>query len=122
MTLLNVVLLAIRPSSLFSESTSDCRSAFALVSRTPLLPDWTVRSRMRWRMDCVSVSAPSAVWTTDVPSWALRTATVRPPICDFRPSLMARPAASSAARLMRKPDDSFSSELPTALLDDMTLR
>ena len=66
---------------------------------------WTARSRMRWRMDCVSVSAPSAVWTTEMPSWVLRAATVRPPICDLRPSEMARPAASSAARLIRRPEE-----------------
>ena len=39
---------------------------------------------------------------------ALRWAWVLPRISERRPSLMARPAASSAARLMRKPDDSFS--------------
>src|SRR4051794_6626176 len=66
---------------------------------------------MRWRMLCVSVSAPSAVCTTEMPSWVLRTATFRPPICERRPSEMARPAASSAARLMRKPEESFSSDL-----------
>src|SRR3712207_6331801 len=47
-----------------------------------------------------------------MPSWALRTATRRPPTWERRPSEMARPAASSAARLMRKPLESFSSDLP----------
>ena len=56
-------------------------------------------------------NAPSAVCTTEMPSCALRTATFRPPICERRPSLIDRPAASSAARLIRKPDDSFSSDL-----------
>ena len=46
-----------------------------------------------------------------MPSWALRTATLRPPTCERRPSEIARPAASSAARLIRKPLDSFSSDL-----------
>src|SRR6478609_7273251 len=46
-----------------------------------------------------------------MPSWALRAATFRPLTCERRPSEIARPAASSAARLMRKPDDSFSSDL-----------
>src|SRR5215213_9713355 len=46
-----------------------------------------------------------------MPSWVLRTATFRPPICERRPSEMASPAASSAARLMRKPEDSFSRDL-----------
>src|SRR5215212_10402660 len=62
-------------------------------------------------MLCVSVSAPSAVCTTEMPSWVLRTATFRPPIWERRPSEMARPAASSAARLMRKPEESFSRDL-----------
>src|SRR5659263_146799 len=108
--LLKVVLSAIRESSDLSavasvlialrESTSF--ESFAL---------WTARSRIRWRIACDSVSAPSAVCTTEMPSWALRTATLRPPTCERRPSEIARPAASSAARLMRKPDDSFSSDL-----------
>ena len=46
----------------------------------------------------------------ETPSWALRTAIFRPPTCARRPSEIARPAASSAARLMRKPLDSFSSD------------
>ena len=66
---------------------------------------------MRCRIECISVSAPSAVCTTLTPSWALRTATLRPPTCERRPSEIARPAASSAARLIRKPLDSFSSDL-----------
>ena len=66
---------------------------------------------MRCRMEWTSVSAPSAVCATEMPSWALRTATLRPPTCERRPSEIARPAASSAARLMRKPLDSFSSDL-----------
>src|SRR5512132_2391839 len=77
----------------------------------PELLAWTDRSRMRCRMLCVSVSAPAAVCTTEMPSWVLRTATVSPPICERRPSEIASPAASSAARLMRKPEESFSSDL-----------
>src|SRR4051812_14846376 len=76
----------------------------------PELLACTDRSRMRCRIECVSVSAPSDVCTTEMPSCVLRTATFRPPICERRPSEMARPAASSAARLMRKPEDSFSSD------------
>src|SRR6476620_2768780 len=70
---------------------------------------------MRWRMEVLSDSAPSAVCTTLVPSWVLRTAWVSPPICERRPSEIASPAASSAARLMRKPDDRRSSDLLIAL-------
>ena len=32
----------------------------------------TVSSRMRWRIECVSLSAPSAVWIIEIPSCALR--------------------------------------------------
>src|SRR3954466_15799417 len=108
---LNVVVLAIRSSSDFSWVTSDWMFAWALALIPPELFACTDRSRMRWRMLCVSVSAPSAVCTTEMPSWVLRTATFRPPIWERRPSEMARPAASSAARLMRKPEESFSSDL-----------
>ena len=72
---------------------------------------WTPRSRMRCRMLWTSVRAPSAVCTTEMPSWALRAATLSPPTCERRPSEIARPAASSAARLIRKPEESFSSDL-----------
>src|SRR3954451_23519872 len=84
---------------------------FASSFSEPELLAWTERSRMRCRIEVVSDSAPSAVCTTLVPSWVLRTAWVRPPICERRPSEMARPAASSAALLMRKPEDSRSSDL-----------
>ncbi|MNW20103.1 hypothetical protein D3C71_2203440 [compost metagenome] len=40
-----------------------------------------------------------------MPSLALRMATSRPRICVVKRSLMARPAASSFALLMRSPDD-----------------
>src|SRR3954453_22473642 len=43
-----------------------------------------------------------------MPSWALRLAWAVPRIWARMPSEIARPAASSAARLMRRPDDSFS--------------
>ena len=84
----------------------------AVVLLPPELAFWTARSRMRWRMEVTSLRAPSAVWATEMPSWALRVATLRPPIWLRSDSLLTRPAASSAARLIRKPDDSFSSDLP----------
>ena len=107
---MKVVLSAMRSSS--EESAVDSawmasREAWSLES----LADCTARSRMRWRIEWVSVSPPSAVCTTLTPSWVLRTATLRPPICERRPSEIARPAASSAARLMRKPLESFSRDL-----------
>src|ERR1700709_1732301 len=70
---------------------------------------------MRCRIEVLSDSAPSAVCTTLVPSWVLRTAWVSPPICERRPSEIARPAASSAARLIRSADESRSSDLLIAL-------
>ena len=61
--------------------------------------------------DGISVVQTAEGALTETPSWVLRTATLRPPICERRPSEMARPAASSAARLMRKPLESFSRDL-----------
>ncbi len=43
-----------------------------------------------------------------MPSWALRTAWFRPRTCPRSFSEIVRPAASSAARLIRSPLDSFS--------------
>src|SRR5688500_1618053 len=64
-------------------------------------------SRIRPRMPCTSPKEPSAVWAMLMPSAALRSATEYERICDFMPSLIARPAASSAAELTRKPLDSL---------------
>src|SRR5690606_39844559 len=50
-------------------------------------------------------SAPSAVCSIDTPSLALRTACDVPRIWEVIRSLMARPAASSFALLMRNPED-----------------
>ena len=36
--------------------------------------NWTDRSRTRCSIECTSFSAPSAVWTSEMPSWALRCA------------------------------------------------
>src|SRR5690606_31863725 len=65
-------------------------------------------------MAWTSFSAPSAVWIRLMPSWALRWACCRPRIWPRIFSEMARPAASSAARLIRRPDDSRSTDLPKA--------
>ena len=77
----------------------------------PLFAFWTDRSRTRCRIEVTSLSVPSAVCATEMPSWALRVATLRPPTWLRSASLLTRPAASSAARLMRRPLDSFSSDL-----------
>ncbi len=105
------VVSAIRVSSEERASISSWMFCLALAFRLPSLAACTDRSRIRCRMEWLSVSAPSAVWTTEMPSWVLRTATLRPPTCERRPSEMARPAASSALRLMRKPLESFSRDL-----------
>ncbi len=49
--------------------------------------------------------APSAVCASEMPSLALRAAMFRPRIWLVKRSEMARPAASSLALLMRRPDD-----------------
>jgi len=48
---------------------------------------------------------PSAVCASEIPSFALRTAWLRPRICEVMRVAMALPAASSAAELMRLPVD-----------------
>ena len=53
-----------------------------------------------------SVSAPSAVWTSETPSIALRMPCVMPRICAVMELLIASPAASSLAELIRWPEDS----------------
>jgi hypothetical protein len=50
-------------------------------------------------------SAPSAVCASEMPSFALRAAVLRPLICAVKRCEIARPAASSFALLMRRPDD-----------------
>ena len=44
------------------------------------LSNCTFRSRTRCSIECTSLSAPSAVWTSEMPSCALRCAWARPPI------------------------------------------
>jgi len=61
----------------------------------------TVSSRVRWMMLEISESAPSAVWTSETPSLALRTAWFVPVTFERSFSAIARPAASSAARVIR---------------------
>ena len=113
---LNLVSLAMSSMA----ETSSSSSAWAAATEAPVSPPlapvleaWTARSRARCSMEWTSVRAPSAVCITLMPSWALRVATLRPPTCERRFSLMTRPAASSPARLMRKPEESFSRDLPS---------
>ena len=62
---------------------------------------WVASSRRRMRIVLSSPRAPSAVCAMLMASPALRSATVRERTCDFSDSLMASPAASSFAVLMR---------------------
>ena len=101
--LLKVVEVAMRSSSLSSWPTSACseaRSEAELVA----LAACTASSRTRCRMLVDSCMAPSAVWARLMPSLALRAAWLRPRICEVIRSEMARPAASSLAELMRRPE------------------
>ena len=101
---LKLVWRATRSISLTSWSTSACR-ALRSESELVALADCTDSSRMRCRLLPISTMAPSAVWASEMPSLALRTATSRPRIWVLKRSEMARPAASSLALLMRRPED-----------------
>ena len=107
----NRVRVPIASSSSSSSSTSACSATPSLVA---VLAAETARSRIRCRIECTSLSAPSAVCTSEIPSCALRIATREPFTSLRRASDFTSPAASSAARLIRNPDDSFSRLLPSS--------
>jgi len=110
--------LATRSISLTSWVTSACRALRSLAELVAL-EACTPSSRMRCRLLPTSFSEPSATWASEMPSLALRMATSRPRIWVVKRSLMARPAASSFALLMRRPDERrwmvVASELPLVL-------
>src|SRR2546423_8033728 len=110
-----LVLLAMRSISDRAEVTSASAAARDSVSCVPLA-DCTARSRTRCKSDVVSFRAPSAVCSMLMPSCAFCMATLKPPTWERSFSLIDRPAASSAARLMRKPEESFSRLLDMVLL------
>lgn len=58
---------------------------------------------MRESILLISFVAPSAVWRSEIASFAFRTAMLRPPTDEDMRSATARPAASSFAELMREP-------------------
>ena len=97
---LNSVLVVMSLISVASALTSDSMAALSSVLRVPE-SYWTRRSRTRCSIECTSLRAPSAVCTSEIASLALRCAWARPPIWPRIFSEMARPAASSAARLTR---------------------
>ena len=61
-------------------------------------------------MFVATLNEPSAVCTNDVASPAFRTAWFRPRAWKFNLLAMANPAASSAARFTRRPDESRSND------------
>src|SRR5919201_975656 len=73
----------------------------------------TASSRTRCRMLWTSSRLPSAVCTIETPSWMLRWACARPRIWARIFSEMPSPAASSAALLMRRPEDRRSIDCET---------
>ena len=107
LTPLNSVSAATRAISATIDWTSWSRLPRCWSVSVPLAA-WTDRSRMRWSMSLTPPRAPSATCTIETPSCALREATCMPRIWERISSLTARPAASSAARLMRRPEDSRS--------------
>src|ERR1700716_3186228 len=106
------------PSS--SEASWVISAFWAAPSVVAVLAAETARVRTRCRIAWTSLSAPSAVWTKLTPSWALAMAWLVPPISARRASDLTSPAASSAARLIRKPEDSFSRDFERA--EDVVFR
>src|SRR3954463_16093062 len=113
LTPLNTAALPMRVISADSWSTSDWMAPLPAAESEPLRY-CTASSRTRCRMLWTSSRLPSAVCTMDTPSWMLRCAWARPQIWLRIFSEMPRPAASSAALLMRRPDESLSIDLEIA--------
>ena len=66
---------------------------------------------MRCKLSPMDDKLPSAVCVKDMPSLALRIAAARPRMLAVMRVVMARPAASSLALLMRMPEDNRSMAL-----------
>ena len=93
-------------------------------SPVPLEPfcAWIASSRMRCSTSVIVASAPSAVCASEMPSLALRIATLMPRICAFMRSAIARPAASSFDELTRRPEDRRCIEVDSDSFDVARLR
>src|SRR4051794_13886182 len=76
---LNFVAPAIRLISAESWLTSDWMAVWLVLLSVPFLY-WTASSRTRWSMLWTVLRAPSAVWTSETPSWMLRWSCARPRI------------------------------------------
>src|SRR6185437_12295644 len=75
-------------------------------SLTVPVDDSVARVTARFRSEVICDSAPSATCNMPTPSVALRVDCVKAVMFAFKPSAIARPAASSAPELMREPEDS----------------
>ena len=93
-------------------------------SEVPFEPFWacTASSRMRCNTSVIVDNAPSAVCASEMPSLALRIATLMPLIWAFMRSAIARPAASSLALLTRRPEDRRCIEVDSEPWDCARLR
>src|SRR5476651_1605368 len=101
---LNEVCEAIRVISAICCCTSWSRAARSEALFEPLA-DSTARVRMLCRLSVKVASAPPAVCASEMASFALFTAWFVPLIWVVNWLLIAKPAASSAALLMRRPED-----------------
>ena len=113
--------MAIRVTSVTSWFTSEFRDWRSLAEFVAFA-DWIASSRIRCRISPDCASAPSAVCDSEMPSFALRRAWSRPRICEVMRSEIARPAASSFAELMRRPEDRRCSAVARLLCDVVRLR
>src|SRR5450631_2726063 len=77
---------------------------------------------MLCRLAVKVVNAPPAVWASETASLALFTAWLVPLICVVKSVAIARPAASSAALLIFKPEDKRCSAWDNVDLDAVRLR
>ncbi len=113
--MLNSVVLAMRSIS----SISWLISSWILRRSSRVLESFAAsraRSCIFSRIASASFRPPSAVCTREMASSAFFWATLKPRICTAILVAIARPAASSAARLILRPEDSRSMDLPMAKL------
>ena len=77
--------------------------------------DWTASAFMRWRMSEIWDMPPSATWSSEEAWPALTAACLSAVTSAFSFVPTARHAASSEARTIREPLESFESELEAAI-------
>ena len=105
-------------NSAVASLVSETRSEALLVA----LADCTASSRIRCRLLEIWAKSPSAVCASEMPSLALRWAWLVPRICEVNRSEIARPAASSLALLMRRPDDSRAMDVASEFCETPSCR